>query len=135
MQVAQEGEHRAKVDFAPRIVADGYLNSFQQFSPEAHANLGVGFIKLEWGLYEGGKRVAELDLNNSKIREARAQADSIAQNIAFQVSQAYYRVSAVQGDRYLSAGSGPEPRGLSTRRSSQREVTPLPPNLPMRKLL
>ena len=118
VQVAQEGEHRAKVDFAPRIVADGYLNSFQQFSPEAHANLGVGFIKLEWGLYEGGKRVAELDLNNSKIREASAQADSIAQNIAFQVSQAYYRVSAAQGDRYLSAGSGPEPRGLSTRRSS-----------------
>jgi outer membrane protein TolC len=94
VQVAQEGEHRAKVDFAPRILADGYLNNFQQFSPRANANLGVGFIKLEWGLYEGGKRVAELDLNNSKIREASAQADSIADNIAFQVSTAYYRAVA-----------------------------------------
>jgi outer membrane protein TolC len=96
VQVAQEGEHLAKVDFAPRIVADGYLNNFQQSSPQANANLGVGFIKLEWGLYEGGKRVAELDLNNSKIREASAQADSIAENIAFQVSQAYYRVVAAR---------------------------------------
>ena len=96
VQVAEEGEHRAKVDFAPRIVADAYLNNFQQFNPQANANLGVGFIKLEWGLYEGGKRVAELDLNNSKIREASAQADSIAENIAFQVSQAYYRVTAAR---------------------------------------
>jgi outer membrane protein TolC len=96
VQVAEEGQHRAKVDFAPRIVADGYLNHFEQFSPQADANLGVGFIKLEWGLYEGGKRVAELDLNNSKIREASAQADSIAENIAFQVSQAYHRAVAAR---------------------------------------
>ena len=96
VQVAQEGQRGAKVDFAPRIVADGYINHFQQFDPHADANLGVGFIKLEWGLYEGGKRVAELDLNNSKIREASAQADSIAQNIAFQVSQAYYRATAAR---------------------------------------
>ena len=33
VQVAQEGEHRAKVDFAPRIVADGYLNHFDQIDP------------------------------------------------------------------------------------------------------
>jgi outer membrane protein TolC len=96
VQVAQEGEHRAKVDFAPRIIADGYLNRFEQFNPSANANLGVGFIKLEWGLYEGGKRVAEVDLNNSKIREASAQADAIAENIAFQVSQAYHRVVAAR---------------------------------------
>src|SRR5262249_42495989 len=96
VQVAQEGERRAKADFAPRILADGYLNNFQQSSPQANANLGVGFIKLEWGLYEGGKRVAELDLNNSKIREARAQADSIADNIAVQVSKAYYGAVAAR---------------------------------------
>jgi outer membrane protein TolC len=96
VQVAQEGERRAKADFAPRIVADGYLNNFQQSSPQANANLGVGFIKLEWGLYEGGKRVAELDLNNSKIREASAQADAIADNIAFQVSKAYYGAIAAR---------------------------------------
>jgi outer membrane protein len=96
VQVAQEGAQRAKVDFDPRIVADGDLNEFHQFNPQANASLGVGFIKLEWGLYEGGKRVAELDLNNSKVREARAQADSIAENIAFQVSQAYYKAVAAR---------------------------------------
>jgi outer membrane protein TolC len=72
------------------------MNNFQQSNPEAHANLGVGFIKVEWGLYEGGKRVAEVDLNNSKIREASAQVDSIADNIAFQVSSTYYRAVAAR---------------------------------------
>jgi outer membrane protein len=96
IQVAVEGAHAAHVDFAPRIVAEGYLNNFQQSSPSANADLGVGFIKLEWGLYEGGKRVAELDINHSRIREARAQADAIADNIAFQVSQAYYRLVAAR---------------------------------------
>jgi outer membrane protein TolC len=96
VQVAQEGAHSAQIDFAPRIVADGYLNNFQQSSPSANANLGVGFIKLEWGLYEGGRRVAELDVDNSRVREARAQADAIADNIAFQVSQAYYRLVAAR---------------------------------------
>jgi len=49
----------------------------------------VGFIKLEWGLFEGGKRVAELRVSDSKIRAAMAQAESIADTIAFQVTEAY----------------------------------------------
>src|SRR5262249_61383464 len=49
----------------------------------------VGFIKLEWGLFEGGKRVAELGVADSKIRAAIAQAESIADTIAFQVTEAY----------------------------------------------
>jgi outer membrane protein TolC len=44
---------------------------------------------LEWGLFEGGKRVAELRASDSKIRAAMAQADSIADTIAFQVTEAY----------------------------------------------
>ena len=79
----------AKADFAPRIVADGSLIDFQQSAPRGHADLAVGFIKLEWGLFEGGKRVAELRVSDSKIRAAMAQAESIADNIAFQVTEAY----------------------------------------------
>jgi len=60
VQVAQAGSAVARADFAPRIVAEGYLNDFQQSSPRGHADLAVGFIKLEWGLFEGGKRIAEL---------------------------------------------------------------------------
>src|SRR5262249_18396270 len=85
VQVAQEGSRVARADFAPRIVAEGYLNDFQQSSPRGHADLALGFIKLEWGLFEGGKRVAELRVADSRIREALAQAESIADTIAFQV--------------------------------------------------
>src|SRR5207247_4385113 len=54
-----------------------------------HADMAVGAIKLEWGLFEGGKRVAEMRVAASKIRAAVAQAESVADNIAFQVTEAY----------------------------------------------
>src|SRR5262249_41716381 len=89
IQVADEGRQVAKADFAPRIVAEGALIDFQQSAPSGHADLALGFIKLEWGLFEGGKRVAELRVSDSKIRAALAQAESIADTIAFQVTEAY----------------------------------------------
>jgi outer membrane protein TolC len=89
VRVADEGRRVAKADFAPRILADGSLIDFQQSSPRAHADLVLGFIKLEWGLFEGGKRVAELRIADSKIRAAMAQAESVADTIAFQVTEAY----------------------------------------------
>jgi outer membrane protein TolC len=89
IQAAQVGARVACADFAPRIVADGSLFDFQQSSPRGHADFALGFIKLEWGLFEGGKRVAEVHIADSRIREAMAQADSIADTIAFQVNQAY----------------------------------------------
>jgi len=87
--VADEGRQVAKADFAPRIVAEGSLIDFQQSAPRGHADLAVGGIKLEWGLFEGGKRVAEMRVADSKIRAAMAQAESIADTIAFQVTEAY----------------------------------------------
>src|SRR5262249_30383696 len=78
-----------KADFAPRIVAEGSLLDFQQSAPRGHTDLAVGAIKLEWGLFEGGKRVAELRVADSKIRSAMAQAESVADTIAFQVTEAY----------------------------------------------
>jgi outer membrane protein TolC len=89
IQLADEGRRVAKADFAPRIIADGVLFDFQQADPRGHADLAVGSIKLEWGLFEGGKRVAELRLADSKIRAAMAQAETIADTIAFQVTEAY----------------------------------------------
>ncbi|HEV3084957.1 MAG TPA: TolC family protein, partial [Gemmataceae bacterium] len=89
IEVADEGRRVAKADFAPRIVAEGSLIDFQQSAPRGHADLALGFIKLEWGLFEGGKRVAELRVSDSKIRTAIAQAESIADTIAFQVTEAY----------------------------------------------
>ena len=89
IQVADEGRQVAKADFAPRVVAEGSLIDFQQSAPRGHADHALGFIKLEWGLFEGGKRVAEIRVADSKIRSAMAQAESIADTIAFQVTEAY----------------------------------------------
>jgi outer membrane protein TolC len=96
--VADEGRRVAKADFAPRVLAEGSVFDFQQSSPRGHADLAVGFIKLEWALFEGGKRVAELRVADSKIRAAMAQAESIADTIAFQVTEAYrHLVTARRG--------------------------------------
>src|SRR5262249_47687660 len=96
VRVAQEGSRVAHADFAPRIVAEGDLLDFQQSSPRSHFDLALGFIKLEWGLFEGGKRVAELRVADSRIREAVAEAESIADTIAFQVNQAYRQMVAAR---------------------------------------
>jgi outer membrane protein TolC len=105
VQVAVEGSNVAKADFAPRIVAGGYLNDFQQADPRGHADLGVGFIRLDWGLYEGGRRVAEMRVTDARVQEAQAEAESIADTIAFQVSQAYHQLVAARKaiDRSLPA--------------------------------
>jgi outer membrane protein len=89
IQVADEGRQVARADFAPRIVAEGSLIDFQQSAPRGFADLAVGSIKLEWGLFEGGRRVAEMRASDSKIRAAMAQAETIADTIAFQVTEAY----------------------------------------------
>ena len=90
IQAADEGRRVAKADFAPRLVAEGSLIDFQQSAPRGHADLAVGGIKLEWALFEGGKRVAELRASDSKVRSAVAQAETIADTIAFQVTEAYH---------------------------------------------
>jgi outer membrane protein len=96
VQVAQEGSRVARADFAPRVVAEVDLLDFQQGKPPLRADLALGFVKLEWELFEGGKRVAELRVADSRIREAMAQAESIADTIAFQVTQAYRQLVAAR---------------------------------------
>jgi outer membrane protein TolC len=96
VQVAQQGTRVARADFAPRVVAEGSLLDYQQSNPRGHFDLALGSIKLEWGLFEGGKRVAELRVADSRIREAVAQAESIADTIAFQVNKAYHELVAAR---------------------------------------
>ena len=84
-------------DFAPRIVAEGSLLDFQQSAPaRGHADLALGLIKLEWTLFEGGKRIAQKRVADAQIRETQAQAESIADTIAFQVTEAYRQMIAAR---------------------------------------
>jgi outer membrane protein TolC len=127
IRVAQIGSSVARADFVPRIVAEGDLLDFQQSSPRGHADLALGFIKLEWGLFEGGKRVAEVRIADSKIREALAQAESIADTIAFQVNQAYRQLIAARKgiDRSRPAvDQSREAYRLVVARSRQGDATP-----------
>jgi outer membrane protein len=98
MQVAHEGTRVAKADFLPKILAEGDYCNFEQASPRANLGLGLGFIKLEWGLFEGGRRVGELRVADSKTRAAAALADSIADTISFETFEAYRQmITAFRG--------------------------------------
>jgi outer membrane protein TolC len=92
VQVAQEGERVAKADFLPKIIAEGDYLNFEQTTPRANVGLGLGFIKLEWGLFEGGRRIGELKVADSKTRAAMALAQSIADTISFQTVEAYHQM-------------------------------------------
>jgi outer membrane protein TolC len=89
VEVAVQGSRVAQADFAPRVIADGALLNFQQQFSEGRADLRLGFIRLDWTLFEGGRRIAATRVADSQVRQAMAQAESIADNIAFQVNEAY----------------------------------------------
>jgi len=89
VQIAVEGTRVARADFAPKAVANGSLLNFQAGSRFTNADLALGFIRLEWTLFEGGRKIAATRVADSAVRQAMAQAESIADNIAFQVNEAY----------------------------------------------
>jgi outer membrane protein TolC len=93
IQVADVGRRVARAEFAPRVLAEGLLFDFQQSAPRGHSDLALGFIKLDWVLFEGGKRVAQTQITDSKLRAAVAQAQTVADTIAFQVTEAYRRMT------------------------------------------
>jgi outer membrane protein len=91
IRIAHEGTKVARADFAPKVVSEGTLLNLQQASPTGFADLALGFIRLDWTIFEGGRRISELRVADSRTREAMAQAESIADNIAFQVNESYRR--------------------------------------------
>jgi outer membrane protein TolC len=89
VEVAVQGTRIARADFAPRVIADGTLFNFQQQTFDGHVDFRMAFIRLDWTLFEGGRRIAATRVAESQVRQAMARAESIADNIAFQVNEAY----------------------------------------------
>ncbi|MGO9918005.1 MAG: TolC family protein [Isosphaeraceae bacterium] len=89
VEIAVEGTRVARAEFAPKVIANGLLFNFQQQQFDGHADFRLGFIRLDWTLFEGGRRIAASRVAASEVRQAMAQAESIADNIAFQVNEAY----------------------------------------------
>jgi outer membrane protein len=89
VEIATQGGRVARAQFAPKVVADGTLLDLQQQQSNGHIDLRLGFIRLEWALFEGGRKIAATRVADSQVRQAMAQAETIADQIAFQVSEAY----------------------------------------------
>jgi outer membrane protein TolC len=89
VDIAVSGGRVARADFAPKVIADGSIINFQQQSQNGHADIRLGFIRLDWTLFEGGRKIAAARVADSQVRQAMAQAESIADQIAFQVNEAY----------------------------------------------
>jgi outer membrane protein len=89
VEIAVQGGRVARADFAPRVIADGTIFNFQQQFQNGNVDFRMGFIRLDWTLFEGGRRIAAARVADSHVRQAMAQAESITDNIAFQVNEAY----------------------------------------------
>jgi len=89
VEIAVQGGRVARAEFAPKVIADGTMFNFQQQYRDGHVDFRMGFIRLDWMLFEGGRRIAATRVADSQVRQAMAQAESITDNIAFQVNEAY----------------------------------------------
>ena len=84
--IADSSRQVAKLGFAPKVFANGFYFNFQANEPGGYVDVPLGFINLEWGVYEGGKRVAEIRRASSEVRSAMLQTEVLANTIAFQVN-------------------------------------------------
>ncbi len=89
VEIALQGTRVARADFAPKVIADGTLFDFAQQHNDGRVDFRLGFIRLEWALFEGGKKIAATRIAEARVRQAMAQAESITDQIAFQVNEAY----------------------------------------------
>jgi outer membrane protein TolC len=96
VEISQVGSQVAKAEFAPKVIGGGNLIDFRQNSNAGRIDIALGYIRVDWELFEGGRRLAERRLADSRLREAMAQAESIADTIAFQVNEAYRRMNAAR---------------------------------------
>src|SRR5208337_1129239 len=73
VEIAVEGTRVARADFAPKVIADGSLLDFQQQAEKGHLDFRLGSIRLEWTLFEGGRKIAATRVADSAVRQAMAQ--------------------------------------------------------------
>ena len=92
--IADSGRRVAKLGFTPKVFANGFYFNFRADEPGGYVDIPLGFINLEWGVYEGGKRVADIRKADSQVRSAMIQAEILSDTIAFQVNECYQQFVA-----------------------------------------
>jgi len=91
VEVANEGVRVARAAFKPRVYLHGQFDYVAGGGVQV-GNTEMGAIHLDWGIYEGGKRVGETRAAGAAVQAAVAQAQVVADTIAYEVNQAYWSV-------------------------------------------
>lgn len=88
INVAEQGLRTVKADFLPRVYVKGTL-AHAQSPGDRDEDVQIGGFHIETGLFEGGRRLGELRTAQASVRASVATAQQIADNIAFEVNQAF----------------------------------------------
>jgi outer membrane protein len=126
IEVARQGRRVAKAEQAPSILATGAVIQSHTDDLRSDVSLTTGGVKVEWGLFEGGRRTAERRVADAKLRAALAQAETIADTVAFQVTGAYAALATARRgiDRSeLAVEHAEESRRLVRARADQGDAT------------
>ena len=68
VDIAVQGGRVARADFVPKVIADGDLVRLPAVnSSDGRADLALGFIRLDWTLFEGGRRIAAARVADSQF--------------------------------------------------------------------
>ena len=89
VEIAVQGGRVARADFAPKVIADGTLLNFQQQDLEWPRRFAPGVHPARLDALRGRPADRRDPRGGLASRQAMAQAESIADNIAFQVNEAY----------------------------------------------
>ena len=68
VEIAVQGTRVLRAEFAPKVIADGTLFDFQQQHNNGEVDFRLGFIRLEWMLFEGGRKIAAARVAQAQVR-------------------------------------------------------------------
>ena len=86
---AKLGQSEAQADFRPKVIVGGLGSIEQERDPTRYAEHASGGIAIELGLYQGGKRVAEVMGSQAEIALAVASGKQVCDQIAYEVKVAF----------------------------------------------
>jgi outer membrane protein len=91
IEIAQEGQRVARAEFAPLVYARGVVAGTSGHQTLTGAT-ETGAIIFQWRLYDGGSRLGQDHAASARVSSAVAQAQLVADTIAYEVNQAFYAV-------------------------------------------
>ncbi len=93
---AKLGEHAAESDFLPKVVVGGVGGLQQSHEPDHFAETAAGGIGIELGLYQGGRRVAEVHEAAAETKLVMASGKEVCDQIAYEVKVAFLAIADAQ---------------------------------------